>query len=140
MEIVLQEDKKYILKFEKGEEFIETMKDFCTKQKINAAAFSAIGATDDCTLSYYGFGDNKYEDHDYSGGNFEVINITGNISRFEDEIKVHAHGIISGADMHPIAGHVKKLVVSVTCEVYLQTFAGTIERAPVAGTELFLMK
>lgn len=139
MKVILKDDDVFIFRFDKGDEFITSLKNFCIKNSVKAATFSAIGATDDCVVAYYDSALNKYIDKRYFGKNMEVVSLLGNISVYNNQPIIHAHGVVADSDNRAIAGHVRELKVSVTCEVSLQVLNGEIKRVPIAGTELFLM-
>ncbi len=128
MKLILQEGNQYILRFDKGEEFIETLKTFIEGEGIKAAHFTAIGASEDAELAYFN-GQTK----EYSSKNFkeplEIVSITGNIAIKDDEIIVHAHGVLGNKDMQLFGGHISKLVISTIAEVALTKLEGEIRKA-----------
>ena len=139
MKIVLQEKDRYFLRFETGDEAISVLTDFCYREAINSAYFTAIGACSEVILSYYDLENKKYEDHEFKT-DLEITSVTGNVGILNGAIAIHAHGVFSGADMVGKSGHIKKLIISATGEIMLQKFEGKIERAYDEKTGLNLIK
>lgn len=96
---------------------------FCKKQKIKGGFFTAIGACGDLTLSYYNLITKKYKDKRFKK-RLEIVGAIGNVAMLGKEVAVHAHGTFSDNKMRVVGGHVKKLVVSGTCEVFLTALLG----------------
>lgn len=139
MKIILHEKDKYLLRFDFGEDVIAELKKFFEQNKIGAAALQGVGATDDLLLSYYNGETKEFEDHEYSE-DMEITSLMGNVSQFKSETIIHLHGTFGTQTMRAIAGHVKKLVVSVTCEMAVTVFEGKAERAHDNRTNLNLLK
>ncbi len=109
---------KYLLRFDKGEEFQETMKLFAEKNEIKSAHFYGLGALTNVELGWFDITSKKYchkKFEDY----YEVVNITGNLSQREDEIFVHSHVMLSGSNFHVFGGHLFSGIISVTAEIFL---------------------
>jgi len=138
MKQILRHQNSYLLRFDKGEDVMQELKNFCEEESVKAGSFTGIGATDELTISIYDLEKNSYQDRELRGQK-EVISFVGNISKFKDQTIVHAHGCFADETMQIIAGHVKKMVISVTCELSLQVFPEKIERKIVEGTELKLL-
>lgn len=128
MKIILNEAEKYILRFDPGEDLIEQVKNFADYYSIQAAFFFGIGSVKRAIISYYNLDDKRYEDFNFSE-NMELTSLTGNIAYLNNEIVIHAHGVLASSDTSLVrAGHFKKLIVSGTCEVMLCTFSSKMER------------
>jgi|WetSurMetagenome_2_1015567.scaffolds.fasta_scaffold108475_2 uncharacterized protein len=139
MKKTIEDSGRYILRFDRGEELISALALFVEKEHIGAAAFTAIGAANDVTVAYYNLESKAYEDTRFEQKNMEVVNLTGNISYHEGKPAVHAHGSFSGPDLGVFGGHVKSMVISITCEVDLRPLKGRIERKHDETTGVNLM-
>lgn len=128
-----------MLRFDRGEDVIAELKKFATENKIRAATFSAIGSTDEIVVSWFHPDERKYHDHSLTK-KLEVVNLNGNIAIANNEPAIHAHGSFSDVELHGRSGHVKKLIVSATCEMFLQTMEGEIQRGFDEQTGLHLMQ
>ena len=127
----------YLLRLITGEELVSKLMEFFIEQKLQAATFTAIGATTEITLGFYSLTKKEYHWKEFSG-EFEIASGVGNISTFEGKPVVHMHTSISDEEMRAFGGHVKKLVVGATCEVVLTTYAEPLERKADAAVGLNL--
>ncbi|PJE50487.1 MAG: DNA-binding protein [Candidatus Yanofskybacteria bacterium CG10_big_fil_rev_8_21_14_0_10_36_16] len=139
MKIILKENENYLLRFDPGDEVLSLFKDFCKKENINSGSFTAIGATGEIIIYYYDLDRKEYLEKILKE-RLEITSLIGNIAHAEDDIIIHAHGTFAGPDCHAFGGHVKKLVVSATCELSLQTFKAKVEREQNEEVGLKLLK
>lgn len=145
MKVIHQENNKYVIRFDKGEELVKELVGFCEASKIEAGWFWAIGAVAEITLSYYDLPNKKYIDKDFSEG-MEIIGLMGNVAKLpakgneSEKTIIHVHGNFSDREMKVVAGHIKKLIVGPTCELYLTVSSGRIEREYSEEIGLNLMK
>jgi hypothetical protein len=128
MKVIAKENTRYLLRFDAGEEFIAALKTFCEREDIKGATFSALGAAGEVALFWYSHSVKSYEERVIQE-DLEIVNIIGNVAVKDNAIIVHAHGVFSGKDFVAVSGHMKSAVISVTCEVSLKAFSGSISRA-----------
>ncbi len=138
MKEILKEKNKYVLRFDSGDEIVEVLKNFCEKEKIESGFFSAFGACGELTLAYYSLDKKEYEDKNISE-RLEIVSLTGNIAKMNNETVVHAHGLFSDLNTKVQGGHIKRIVVSATCEMFLTVFDAKIKRGYDDNTGLNLM-
>ncbi len=138
MNQILHEGNTFIFILNKGEEFIDTLTDYCTKNSFSSGWIHALGACGELTLAWYNLETKEYEDHIYTE-DLEIAAITGNIALVKGKPFIHAHGIFGRRDMSTIGGHIRKMVISATCEVKLEIYSGKIHRAFDERTGLNLM-
>jgi len=138
MKTILQDNRRYVLRFDKDEEVFETLKKFLASEKITASAFSAIGASKLVELSYFNLEAKKYQNKVFEE-DLEVISLTGNSGALNNIPVLHAHGMFSRADYSTLGGHVFKLVISATCEMFLIKLDGKMERGLDENTRLNLL-
>ncbi len=119
---------KYLARLNRGEELISSLNNLVKELDLESAWISGLGAADKLTIGYYDFANRKYHWFDYGPGTYEVINITGNLSFFDDEPIWHLHGMFSDTDCSTFGGHIKSLNVSVTLELLITSFAAKLER------------
>ena len=139
MKLILRDNHQLIVRFDRGEEVIEALKTFCRGEEIRAAAFSVIGAASEVTLSFYDLDTRQYRDTTFAEP-LEIAGLLGNVARMGDEMVIHAHGTFLDPAMQVKGGHVKRLVASGTCEVFLTSLTGAIERTQDEATGLNLMR
>lgn len=139
MQIILQEKENYIVRFDRGEEVVSGLVQFAQTERLGAAQFTAIGAAREVVLSYYNLDSKQYEDNTITE-DLEITGIIGNVAFMEHKPIIHAHGTFSRKNFSVVGGHIKKLVVSATCEVHLAMFNGQVERTYDEQTGLNLLK
>lgn len=139
MNIISQSPTTMLIRFDKNEEVVSGMITFSNEQAITAASFTAIGACKELHIAYYNLDKKTYEDHVFQE-DLEITGIIGNIGRMDHTIVIHAHGTFGRKDMSIIGGHIKKLVVSATCEIVIILLEGEIIREYDEDTGLNLIK
>lgn len=127
MKAILQENDKFILRFDKGEEVLEGLKNFMNQENISACSFYGIGACSEVDLGYFNEHLKGYHKKPYCE-NLEIVSFIGNGSISGGQPAIHAHGAFARHDFSTLAGHVFKLVVSVTCELLVVKFNGALAR------------
>ena len=138
MKIILQDDRRYIVRFDKGDEVVSALKKFLTEQNITASTFSGIGASGLAELSYFNLETKKYQNKTFNE-DLEIVSLTGNSAVLNGETALHAHCVLSKSDFSTLGGHVIKLVVSATCEIFLIKLDGAMERKLDPETSLNLL-
>jgi hypothetical protein len=118
----------YMLRFEKGEEFMAGLIAFVTEKKIPSGALWGIGAITDVTLGYYSSHEKKYYKQEFSE-EFELLSLSGNISYINETPIVHTHIVMSKTDYSLLGGHCFSARVAITVEIYIQKFEKVFNRA-----------
>lgn len=118
MKIILQDNRRHILRFDKDEEILVGLSKYVNKLNLAAAYFSAIGTVSTVELGYFNVFLKEYRHKPYLD-NMEIISLTGNIALSDGQPIVHAHGSFSNNEFSVVGGHVFKAVTLVTCEVFL---------------------
>ena len=139
MKLILHENNKYVLRFDRDEELLEALKTFCAAEGITSGFFFCLGASEKITIAYYDIAKKEYGDKNLDA-HLEITSVLGNISTLDGRVAIHCHGNFSDKDMRVYGGHVKKLVVSATCEVILEKFGGKLERSLDTDIGLNLLK
>lgn len=127
MKLILKDGRRYILRFDQEEELLESLKKFCLAQGIKAGYFSGLGAVSEVTLMHYDVDTKKYSEKTYTQ-KMEIANLVGNVSWVENQTYLHTHGTFSDAEMKSWAGHIKKMIIAATGELFLIQLDGEIER------------
>ncbi|MBS3113972.1 DNA-binding protein [Candidatus Woesearchaeota archaeon] len=117
----------YFIRLDRGEKIIETLKNFCNKNKIKCGYFFGIGALNEVELAHYIVENKKYTSKTYKQP-LEIVNMTGNITTMNNEIYLHCHIVLSDEKMHAIAGHIKEGTIAATCEIILVKLNANINR------------
>jgi len=111
-------DNTYIIKLDKGEKIIQSVKDFCTKNDIKCGYFSGIGALDEVELAHYIVENKKYTSKVFKQV-LEITNMSGNIATMDNEVYLHCHITLGDDRMRAIAGHLNEGKIAATCEIIL---------------------
>lgn len=127
-----------LLVLEKGEELHEVLKRFAEENDLKGAWLSGLGASSDLEIGLYDIEAREYRWKTYSEP-LEILQLTGNQSVIEGEPFWHVHGSFSGRDLRAIGGHVKRLVVGVTCELHIVPLETELTRTYDESTGLKLL-
>lgn len=138
MDVALRYNSAVVLRFDRGEDVLVELTRFCSREGIQAAAFTALGAAQEVELAWYNVDEKRYHTKKLAE-KLEIGSLVGNVSLHEGELFIHTHGVFTNAAMQAFGGHVNRLVVAATCELVLQKLAGEIVRTYDAGVGLPLL-
>ena len=127
MKVILQDGRRYILRFDRGEEILELLRGFCAEKNFRSGYFSAIVAVGKVILMHYDPDTKKYSEKVFEQ-KLEIANLSGNLSWHEEKPYLHAHGAFSDEEMKCWGGHIKEAVVAATCEMFLIRTDGEVNR------------
>jgi len=130
MKIVIKDNRRFILRFDKGEEVISGLQDFMAREQIKACSFYALGTAGEIELGFFNVHIKNYRRKKYLE-ELEIASMLGNgaISQGDGKPAVHAHGVFSRTDFTSLAGHVFLAKALATCEVFLIVLDGEMKRA-----------
>jgi predicted DNA-binding protein with PD1-like motif len=119
----------HILVLAKGEEVVQTISDYCARERIAAAWVQGVGAVKHVQIGYYDEHAKEYL-FKIQTGPYEVAAMQGNIVSVDGKPFAHLHAVLSKIDdsLSCIGAHVKAMVVSVTLEVLLTPLDVPISR------------
>jgi len=120
-------NNNYIVRIDKGEEIVGTIKQFCTEQSIKLGLVSGLGAVNEATIGLFETATKKYHSTVLSG-DFEIASLTGNITTMNGEVYLHFHACISDDKYMTYGGHLNSAVVSATAEIIIIDFNGEVDR------------
>jgi hypothetical protein len=132
-------ESSYLIRLERGEEALESLRDFADRHRIGFAVVRAIGTFERITLGYYDAVKKTYQEKTLDEP-LEVLNLSGNIAKGEDgERIVHAHVTLGRPDCTTLGGHVVQATAGPTLEVMVETMPTTIRRRydPDTGLNLW---
>ena len=129
----------FIIRIKRREQVISTLKKFFQKLKIINGFFYGLGALDEVKLGDYNVETKKYHEEEFSG-QFELVNITGNVMDSVNGLVIHAHATLSKHDMTAFAGHFTEGRVSGTVEIYFSKLESKIVKKYDQETGLKLME
>jgi len=120
-------ENKYIVRLDKGEEVIETIKSLCQKEKIMIGSVFGIGAVKNIELRYFDPDTKKYYDKKFEDSH-EAAPLSGNITTLAGETYLHLHACLGDYNFNTVTGHLKSAVVSATLEVIIDSADGKVDR------------
>ena len=123
----------YVVRLDRGEEVLSSLAAFCKAEGIALASVEAIGATDHAVVGVYDVATRRYDKKTYEGS-MEITSLVGNITRRDGEPYLHLHINLCGEDAKVIGGHLNECRISITCEMFVRTVPGKVERKADAET------
>jgi len=131
----------FFIVLSRGEELMAALREFCERNDVHWAQFSAIGAVEDVEIGYYDLENREYV-FNAEVGPFEVANLDGNISQLNEAPLVHAHATLSRCDdsLSCIGGHLKSAHVALTLEICLWVVTQPLQRGFDEETGLNLLR
>lgn len=129
----------YIVVLAKGEELKTSLTEFVKKTNTATAWLNAIGAALEVELAYYHLDKKEYVYKTFTGP-LEITSLSGNISTKNAKPLFHIHGTFASENYGAIGGHIRKLVVAATCEVYVQKNSMNLTRRKDSGIGLDLLE
>ena len=118
---------KFIIRLEKGEEIVETLKKFCKDNGINLGTVSGIGATNNAVIGLFDAENKEYHSKNFTG-NHEIAPLLGNISTMKGEVYLHIHANLCDSYHESFGGHLNSAIVSATFEAVIDVIDGEVER------------
>ena len=130
--------KNHVLVLRTGDDALEALTMFAQSNRIEGASFSAIGAFREATIAYWNWDTKEYE-HIEVAEQVEVLALTGNIARSDDEPRIHAHAVLGRRDGATIGGHLLRAIVRPTLEVFMIDYGRRLTRHKDDATGLWLL-
>ena len=115
-----------VARLEVGEEVIASLSDIAEREGVTFASVSGIGAADEFDVSVYDVKAKVYFDNEFREP-MEITSLLGTVSEKDGAPSV-------------IGGHLKRAVISATCELVLHTVYGRVPRFYDERTGLNLME
>ena len=118
---------KWVVRIDKGEEIVETLTQLCKKNKIKLGSVSGVGGTERVAVGSYKAKTKEFYSQELTG-DYEITNLTGNISTMKGKIYLHLHIAISDSNNNVFGGHLTSAIISTTGEFIIEEIEGEIER------------
>lgn len=118
---------KYVLRLEKGEEVVESLKKFAKKEDIKLAKVSGIGAVNKATIGLFLTKEKRYFSKELTG-DMEIIALNGSISTMDKEVYLHLHIALGNEDFDIRGGHLNSAEISATGELIIELLDGEVDR------------
>ncbi len=132
-------DNKYVIRIDKGEEIVETLKRFCEDRQIVLGSIKGIGAVNKVAIGLFETKSKEYHSVQLEG-DYEITSLMGNISTMGGKVYLHLHINVSDASYNVRGGHLNSAVVSGTGEIIIEAIEGDVDREFSEETGLNLYK
>ena len=128
MKLLYVDQSKAIVRCNKGDDVMEVLARFAQEHNVQSAGFFGVGACGSLTLSFYDLEQKEYIDKDFNE-DLEIVSFSGNIAWLKEKPLIHGHGVFSDRAYQTVGGHVKKMIISATCELVIAQFPHKLERS-----------
>ncbi|MBC8589001.1 PPC domain-containing DNA-binding protein [Paratissierella segnis] len=118
---------KYVVRLEKGEEIVSSLKELSRKEKISLGRISGIGAVGEVEIGYFETKIKEYHSKVLKG-DMEILNLNGNISEMNNEVYLHLHITIADDNLNAVGGHLNSAIISATGEIVIDVIEGKVDR------------
>lgn len=118
---------RYIVRLDKGEEIVETLKKFCKTEKITLGSIKGIGAVNRATIGIFKTDVKQYKSMNLNGS-YEITSLLGNVSTMNGEVYLHLHINLSDIECKTYGGHLNSAIISATGEIIVEAIEGSIDR------------
>lgn len=118
---------------------MESLQAFAAELNLKAATLVGLGAFSEAVIAFFDREVNDYLEIPVNE-QVEILNITGNIARFGDEPRLHAHVTLGRRDGSVLGGHLISGSVWPTLEITLTEASGRMERLLDEETGLPLLR
>ena len=120
-------ENTYVLRLDKGEEIVSSLMDFCLNHSISLGKISGIGSTNKVKIGLFNTHTKRYSSKEFIG-DFEIVNLTGNISTMNNEPYLHIHATISDSNLDAFGGHLNSAIISGTAEIFIERLPVQVDR------------
>ena len=118
---------RYVVRIDKGEEIVESLKVFLTQSGVHSGSLSGIGAVSGAEVARFAAATKQYVTMRIEGEH-EITALNGTIAVLDGKPVLHLHVALADAAFRGVGGHLLSAVVSGTCEVVVEVFEGYLRR------------
>ena len=106
---------------------MEQLLSVCAREYIALAQVDAIGAADWAEIGVYDLKEQKYHQEELSGF-MEITSLSGSVTTMDGKPYIHLHTTLADQNHAVHGGHVLKMRVGATCEMFVRAMDGTVGR------------
>lgn len=117
----------YMVRIDLDEDIIESLKKLCEDAQIRLGCVEAIGAANHAVLGVYDLQKKEYYPEEINGF-MEITSLNGNITAMEGKPYIHLHATLADQQHVIHGGHVLKMRVGATCEMFVTVLDGEVTR------------
>lgn len=118
---------KYLIRMDKGEEVVETLKKFCQDHNITLGWIKGIGAVSKAKIGLLRIDEKKYYSTELDGA-YEITSLLGNVTTMKGEVYLHLHISLFDEDNKTYGGHLNYAIISATGEIFIEAVDGMVDR------------
>lgn len=120
-------DSKVLIRLDPGDEIVAALTAICEKESIQLGNVSGIGAVNKATVGLFNPVTKEYFSTELEK-DFEITNLTGNISQMNGETYLHLHATLADLEHKAFGGHLNMATVSATAEIWIDIVDGAADR------------
>ena len=130
--------EKVLVRIDRGEELFQQLEEVAQREGIQLASVQGLGAVDDFTVGVFRVDRKEFVANRFQGA-YEIVSLAGTIDRMDGKFYCHLHMSAGDAQGRVVGGHLKRAVVSATCELVLSLVDGAVDRFfdPEVGLNLW---
>ncbi|HEY2992587.1 MAG TPA: PPC domain-containing DNA-binding protein [Methylomirabilota bacterium] len=136
--LVDRAERTFVVVFDKGEEVVEGLSAFASRESLRASQITAIGALSDVTLGYFDRESRQYQKIPLPE-QVEVLSLLGVVTLDGEKPKVHSHIVVGRRDGRAHGGHLLEGHVWPTLEVIIEESPRHLQRRHDAASGLALI-
>ncbi len=119
---------RYMMRLEKGEDILNSLKRFAESKRVRAAVLEGIGSLNKVKLGHYDFTTKEYKFETFQE-DLEILALSGNISTLNRTPLPHAHVTLGRRDFSVIGGHLDEGSLANMVEIGLRQLPGKLVKA-----------
>ena len=131
--------QKIIVRLDRGDEIVSSLKTLAAKEKITFACVSGIGAVGSVKAGYFDTKEKCFKSFDLTG-DLEAVSFAGNINIMDGETYTHFHISVADESGKVYGGHLSSAVISGTGEFVVDCVAADVGRVFDGETGLNIFK
>ncbi len=131
MKELKKENSLVVLRFDKGEDFMNSLSEWCVQNDVQSAAIlCGIGMLDNMVIG-------RYNGTEYTrmteAESCEILSLQGSVSMKEGAPFVHLHVSFADHNFRAVGGHLFSGRVSMTIELVVSPMSPGLVRKPMGG-------
>ncbi len=119
---------KYVIRLESGDDILQTLRQFASAKRLSASLLDGIGSLSKVKLGHYDFRTKQYRYETFQD-DFEILNLSGNISRMNRQPLPHVHVTLGRRDFSVFGGHLDEGSAANMVEIGIWKLPGKLLKA-----------
>lgn len=120
-------DDSYVVRLNRGEEVITSLKELCDKEDIKLAEITGLGASNLVEIGVFNVNTKEYNTKVFEGM-FEITSLVGNVTRKDGDVYLHIHINFGDENGTVMGGHLVRSTISATSEIIVRKINGEVGR------------